>query len=70
MDPQVVWDELVRARVDGDTERACDLAKTLKGWLGRDGFPPQTIPGFQLDVRWNRAVAIAACQAVTGQRHG
>jgi hypothetical protein len=62
MDPQAAWDELVQAYDAGDWCSVLDLAEGLEHWLSHGGFPPKTQPGLNMDERWNREVALAACR--------
>jgi len=64
MDPQVAWHELLDARARQDELAACSAAEALLGWIERGGFPPQVIPGCEMDRDWNAAIALAACRLV------
>lgn len=66
MDPQVAWEELCDAYAVRDFETAKECASSLLKWLRREGFPPQTMPGRKFDARWNRTVAQAVCEMVSG----
>lgn len=62
MDPTATWQLLLDAYADRDWSQIEEAAEALLQWLDRGGFPPQTIPGRQMDAEWNRTIACSACQ--------
>jgi len=67
MDPQAAWQQMVTAVAGGDWEEAIEFADSLRQWLQRGGFPPQTLLGHEMPPEWNHEVALAACWFVLSQ---
>jgi hypothetical protein len=62
MDPQVVWEHLLDAYSDQDWDAVDEHAATLRDWLEKGGFPPQTVPHRELRPPVNRLIALATCR--------
>ena len=62
MDPQATWDELVEKWQQCEWQEVSLLAESLLEWLGKDGFPPETMRVLCMGTEWNRVVAFAVCR--------
>lgn len=67
MDPQVVWEQLLDAYVDHDWGAVEEHAAALRGWLEKNGFPPQTVRHRELRPPANRLIALATCRMALEQ---
>lgn len=71
MNPQVAWDQLLRAYCVGDWDLIEERATELIEWLDRGGSPPTVLNHPGLDEDWNRTMVRAAClfalETVQGQ---
>ncbi|MCA9191071.1 MAG: hypothetical protein KDB03_04900 [Planctomycetales bacterium] len=72
MDPNQCWRDLLDAIIQLDWETAANLASNLRGWLARNGFPPNVInqlPSHLLDAEKNvrqlqTILALRTCEYV------
>ena len=67
MDPQVAWDELLRAFACEDWLAVSEHATALKIWLQRSGFPPRVIAEPCIGDPFNRVLALSACEFALAQ---
>ena len=68
MDPDVAWQDMLRAVADRDWEEARERAGALLAWLGKGGFPPITHPESKLPKSWHHSMTYFACHLVLGWR--
>lgn len=62
MDPQATWRLMCEVWIEHDWQQLHDAAEALLNWMNRNGFPPETVPGFRMGSLWNQAVATAVCR--------
>lgn len=77
MDPQATWNALIENWLECNWQEVSDLAEALLEWLGKDGFPPETMGAQRLGTEWNQILAAAVCtfalhraQSVLKNPHG
>ncbi len=63
MDPDETLRELFQALKRRSWDEVEASAENLLGWLGKRGFPPQTLGPKALGRGWHRAVAHFVCMA-------
>lgn len=66
MDPQETWREILDAYANCRWSEARDAATSLRQWLDRGGFPPQTLQP-QIGAALDRAIACAVCKFVLAE---
>lgn len=60
MNPQIVWEELLRAYAEENWDVIEERASALLRWLDDGGHPPH-VQAENLGPNWNRALARAGC---------
>jgi hypothetical protein len=67
MDPQVTWDQMLRAVACQDWDEVRELATALSEWIARGGFPPKVIVDPAVGDPFNAALAASACEFALGE---
>jgi hypothetical protein len=62
MDPQVAWEQMVRAYAEKDWSAVREHATALSTWLRRGGFPPTVIAEPPMGDDFNFVLAIVGCK--------
>jgi hypothetical protein len=62
MDPQVTWNQMLRAYAAEEWPDLREHANALSTWLGRGGFPPTVITDPLMGDDFNFALAIVGCK--------
>jgi hypothetical protein len=61
MNPQIAWEQMLRAYASGDWDAIEQRATELLAWLDRDGVPPTIVKHPGIGPEWNAALARTAC---------
>lgn len=61
MDPQAAFHEMLMVLRDQDWECVQEAADTLRTWMNRGGFPPETVGADSLGAEWHGTVAAFVC---------